>query len=151
MAGMRRRGPRKGDLFEASFLPFLGGAGGSIGALPTVVGIGGTLCGLIPHAGLRAACLAAAGAVGGAISKIPPVIAETAGKVATAAGAAVAGGVLAGTIFDMLGGGNGRRRRRMNPLNPKALRRSMRRIDRFNCFVKDAKRLGSRRCGSCRR
>ncbi len=80
----------------------------------------------------------AAGAIG---SWMPGV-----GAVAAAAPAAVA----AARSLMGSGGGGGRRYRRINPLNPKALRRALRRAVGFEHFAKKVMHLTHRRPGTTR-
>ncbi len=133
---------------------------GPVGGIPGTGGGFGEV--MVPRAGAGAIATRAAlpgGALGKKIAKVLaalPPRAKVAGGLAVGAGAAAFGleqilerlGVRGGAGLigrrpdlglDLLG--LGRKRRRMNPLNPRALRRSLRRVSGFEKFVKRSFRL----------
>jgi len=84
-----------------------------------------------------------AAAVGGPLGS-SGTLRRVLGSIATQAGVAglIAGGVSAVATARAMAPGEERKRRRMNPLNPKALRRATRRLSSFNKFaVKTQKEL----------
>lgn len=117
----------------AGVLPGVGGIAGK--ALKVVGGIGRGARRVIP-AMTPARTLPIAAAAG-----IPPIL-RGVGTAVVRGAKSIPGQIAIGTgiglgLEQLLGGGRERKKyRRMNPLNPKALKRSIRRIDRFKEFAR---------------
>ena len=135
-----RGGYYRGD---PGFFSFLGGiAKKAVGLIP---GVGPVVSSVLEGVGkkagpqiVRAAEQAAPAAAGRAMAVVKGatgIIKKH--PVLSAAGAAGAGGILAGALGSkMLRGGGERKHRRMNPCNPRALRRAIRRAHAFERLAK---------------
>jgi hypothetical protein len=128
---------RRGDpgFFSALGNVFKGVAGSVAGMIP---GIGGALSGAISKIGVKAPSAMAplmkmGKSVGTAIVKHPGITAAGTAALGVGAGALIAGRKAAGAGAVTVGG---RRRRRMNPCNPRALRRAIRRAHSFERLAK---------------
>jgi hypothetical protein len=135
---------------DPGFFSFLGNvAKGALGAIPVV---GPALESGISAITKHAAPAAAGAAVSGGVTAGAKQAIEKAGKFAlkhpvlTAAGAAGTG-ALAGAAVSHVAGrllGGGRKHRRMNPCNPRALRRALRRAHSFAKFARKVVRVEHR-------
>lgn len=115
----------RGDYYRGD--PFLGGLiGAAVGAVGSLF--------------KKKAISKIGGAVGSAVGKISgragPIIRDI-GLPLLGGGAVGAGGTaIAQRLGPMVGFGGGTKRRRMNPLNPRALRRAIRRAEGFEAFAR---------------
>jgi len=140
----------RGDYYrgDPGFWSILGGvAKKAVGLIP---GVGPGLSTLAESIGKKAVAPAAGAAAAGGASAIIKSTAEKAGKFAlkhpvlTGAGAAGAGALLgagATKLTERLLNGGGRRHRRMNACNPRALRRALRRAHAFAKFARKVIRV----------
>jgi hypothetical protein len=136
---------------DPGFLSFLGGiAKGAVGMIP---GVGPALSEGLGKIMTHAAPAAAGAAVSGGVTAGAKQAIEKAGKLAlkhpvlTAAGAAGVGtlaGAAASHVASKLLGAGGKRHRRMNPCNPRALRRALRRAHSFAKFARKVVRVEHR-------
>jgi len=112
--------------------PIVAQAGRKVGAARAAAIAAGTV---------RGSVLVGAGtAVGRVATRTGRVIQSQAGR----AGLAGAGGaIVGGIIYDKFGNpvGFGRKRKRMNPLNPRALNRAIRRVHSFACFAEKSVKI----------
>jgi hypothetical protein len=131
---------RRGD---PGFFSFLGKAAkGLVGMIP---GVGGALSELIPTGAKAAPKLltmgGAAAAGAGAIKKIGGAIVKHPGI--TAAATAAAGAGVGALVAAHVGGSGGRKHKRMNVYNPRALRRALRRAKGFAHMAKQIVRVSA--------
>ena len=106
---------------------FIPGVGGILSKVGGIIGAGARAAGKVEGA--------VAGRVAGPIVSLPGVIGAIGKAVGT--GAAIgAGGLMVDKLLGGRGGGGGRRYKRMNVGNVKALRRSMRRVEGFAKLAK---------------
>lgn len=123
----------QGDYYQGDpgFFSFLGGlAKKAVGLIPGVGPIASTALGALGGGGSKMVKMAP----GMAIQKIGPIVTRIAKRPGVRMGALGAAGLAAGYGAAKLagrGGVAGRRRRRMNVCNPRALRRSIRRTQGF--------------------
>jgi hypothetical protein len=143
----------RGDYYrgDPGFFSFLGGiAKKAVGLIPGVGPIASTALEAIgKHAAPAAAGAAAGAGVTAAIKSGAKKVGGFALKhpVLTGAGAAGAGAMIgagATAMTERLLRGGGRKHRRMNPCNPRALRRALRRAHAFSKFARKAIRVEHR-------
>lgn len=149
--GQRRRGGMYGDPGLGALIGLAGAAARKV--VPKVAGLFGKKAATIPATTqIAIPTITRAGGGMGRIGKV-------AGGLATIGAASAAGTAVGELAINMTGVGGYRRYRRMNPLNPKALKRACKRMDGFRSMVKmidpgscgcGPKRSTSKRKKTCR-
>lgn len=145
------RGKGQGDPFWGALGSILGNIGRSIIGLPArtaaagaATGVAGASAGAVTRAATSAIPAAARASLPAAAIGAGTAIATRVGRVARGpVGQMVAAGTIVemgGRLFDSATGQEIRRRRRMNPANSKALRRSIRRVVGFARLASRSKR-----------
>jgi len=116
-------------LFGKAFGLVKGIAKKALGSTPAgsvVSGIGGKLLKRLNRKGVKAAIAGGGAAIAGGVTAAKKFARTPGGMATIAGGAGLAGGMGASQMFS---GGGGRRYRRINPGNTRAMRRAIRRIE----------------------
>lgn len=137
-----------GDYYrgDPGFLSFLGGALKTVGGfIPGVGGIVSSIGEKIGAAGSKSAIVKVAETGGSKIAKVAVGAKQIIAKHPVISGLAAAGAVTAGVVGARraFGGGGGKKHRRMNPCNVRALRRAVRRAHGFERIARRVMRFTS--------